>query len=61
MASRLSPEKIQKYRDMLKKAEPYPDNAPEINTLDRAIEGDDRVWATIAKKILEMDGVLPEE
>lgn len=57
MASRLSQEEINKYREILAKAEPYPDDAPEMNTLD-GDEGDiDRVMATLAKEILELAGV----
>lgn len=62
MASKLSEEQIKRYREMLAKAEPYPDDAPEMHTFD-GDEGDfDRVRATLAKKILNLAGVpLKEE
>ena len=60
MALKLSDDEIEKYKAMLKKAEPYPDDAPEMNTLDGnpADRDKDRVNASFAKKILEEAGVI---
>ena len=58
MASKLSDEKIAMYKAMLEKAEPYPDDAPEMNTFDRREADEDRVNASFAKRILEEAGVI---
>ena len=58
MASKLSDEEIVMYKAMLEKAEPYPDDAPEMNTLDGSGADRDRVKASFAKKVLEEAGII---
>ena len=54
MALNLSKEERIAYENMLKTTEPYPDDDPVFNTLDGEYDFD-RVWATLARQLLEQD------
>lgn len=57
MALNLTTEQRKKLEEILAIAEPYPDNAEELNILDGEQKPDhfDRWNATMAKKFLEQD------
>lgn len=54
MASNITRSEIDKYRSILKRAEPYADD--EMSVLDRDVDGERR-QATFAKNILEYYGL----
>ena len=54
MALSLSDEKRAVHMEMLRIAEPYPEDDPVLNTLDGDSDSD-RMLATIAKKWLDQD------